>query len=320
MSGLFSRILAAVDGSEPAKVAVAVAARLAREHGGKLVLSYCANWRPLIAQFESTGSIIDPTPTIDAMKERGAKLLAEAAQIAQRFGVDARCRATQGEPASHILSLARETGSRLIVMGTHDGAGIQRLLIGSTTNAVLRRSTIPVLTVRPGIRIAAETRRCFERVLVATDDSESSAVAIDTALALPPDDRRELLFCSVADVDRVSAASDFEEPLLGSRLAAQAQTIVDRALDKARARGIVAEGRVLEGRPGTALIAAAEREYFDLIVLGTHGRRGIDRILLGSVAERVIRTALLPVMIVRTTASTVFGTTAEARHEAATLV
>jgi nucleotide-binding universal stress UspA family protein len=192
-------------------------------------------------------------------------------------------------------------------MGTHDGAGIQRVLIGSTTTAVLRRSTIPVLTVRPGIRIAAETRRCFERVLVATDDSESSAVAIDTALALPPDDRRELLFCSVADVDRLSAASGFDGALLGSHLAAQA-------------RGVVAEGRVLAGRPGAALVTAAEREHFDLIVVGTHGRRGIDRILLGSVAERVIRTASLPVMIVRTTASAVSGTTADARREAVSLV
>lgn len=283
MSDLFSRILVAVDGSEPAKLAAVVGARLAREHGGGLTFCFSVHWKPLIAQFESIGAIVDPTPTIDAMKERGQKLLAEATEIAAKFAVDARCRALLGEPASNILDLARETASSLIVIGTHDGAGAGRLLIGSTTNAVLRRSPIPVLAVRPGVRLADRARRCFERVLVATDGSEPAEAAVDAALALPAEDRRELVFCSVAEAG----------------LAVQAQTAVDRALANARVHCAVAQGRVLAGNPSAALAAEAQRKQVDLIVLGTHGRDGADSFALGSIAERIIRTAPLPVMVVR---------------------
>lgn len=316
MSGVFTRILAAIDGSEPSNVAVTVAARLAREHGAQLVLCHCANWEPLIVQLQSIGAIVDPTPTIGAVKERGARVLAEAAGRAREFGVEVQSVVLQGDPPTGISALARETKSGLIVMGTHDGAGMQRLLIGSTTSAVLRRSTLPVLTVRPGIRVAPPVRRSFERILVATDDSALSAVAVETALAFPAEDRRELLFCSVADVDRVSAEIDREDPLAGSRLAAQAQTAVERALERARARGIAAQGRVLEGNPGAELVAAAERERVDLIVLGTHGRHGGERIALGSVAERIIRTAPLPVMIVGSGVRSRDDAAASANHQA----
>jgi nucleotide-binding universal stress UspA family protein len=305
MSGLFSRILVAVDGSEPSKVATAVAARLAREHGGDLLLCFCVNWKPLIAQFESIGAIVDPTPTIEAMKERGRSVIAEASEIAKRMGVDARSRTAAGDPTTTVLTLAYETGSTLIVMGTHDGAGVQRLLVGSTTTAVLRRSSIPVLMVRPGIALAGEARRCFERVLVATDGSERSAGAVETAITLPPEDRRELIFCSVAAVEP-GEASNAMDP----------QAAVDPALTNARAHGAHAEGRVLMGHPSAALVAAAQREHADLIVLGTHGRAGADRVSLGSVAERIVRTAPLPVMIVRGAANPSLETSGVARPEA----
>jgi nucleotide-binding universal stress UspA family protein len=302
MSGLFSRILVAVDGSEPATVAAAVGARLAREHGGDLRLCFCVNWKPLIAQFESIGSVVDPTPTIEAIKERGRRLLAEAAALAARTGAKASCRCASGDPAVTILALAHEMASTLIVMGTHDGVGFQRLLVGSTTNAVLRRSPIPVLTVRPGIALADESRRCFERVLVATDGSDRSAGAVDAAIALPPEDRRELVFCSVARA--------------GADGIAEAQGAVYRALENARVDRVPAAGCVLTGSPSVALAAVAQRERADLIVLGTHDRAQTDRGSLGSVAERIVRTAPLPVLTVRTAAVRGFETTGVTRHEA----
>jgi nucleotide-binding universal stress UspA family protein len=148
-----------------------------------------------------------------------------------------------------------------------------------------------VLTVRPGIVLAAETRRCFERVLVATDGSERSAAAVETAVALAPEDRRELVFCSVAEPDGTSVSA--------------AQAAIERALDRARARGAHAEGRVLTGSPGVVLPEAAQRGHADLIVLGAHGCAEAGRDALGSVAERIVRTAPLPVLMVRTTAADV---------------
>jgi nucleotide-binding universal stress UspA family protein len=157
-----------------------------------------------------------------------------------------------------------------------------------------------VLTIGRGVGYADETRRCIERVFVATDDSEPSEAAIETAFRLPPEDRLNLIFCSVADVDheRKSDALESDDVMLGNRLTARAETIADRAVALALARGIAAESRVLEGDPSEALVAAAVQEQADLIVLGSHGRRGMQRLLLGSVAETVVRTAPLPVLVV----------------------
>jgi nucleotide-binding universal stress UspA family protein len=217
-------------------------------------------------------------------------VLDAAAQRATPFGVVAERRIVEGDGANAIIRVAAETASRLIVVGTHHGVGVQALLIGSVTDAVLRASTLPVLTIGRDIQFSDEAHRCFERVLVAIDDSETSEAAIETAFRLPQEDRRKLVFCSVAGVDGESGPA--------RRSLAVAEGITGRALAFARARGIAAHSRVLEGNPREALLIVAAQERADVIILGSHGRRGIDRLLLGSVAESVARTAPLPVLVV----------------------
>lgn len=299
MSSIFSRILVGVDDSEQAKTAAAFAARLAREHRGELVL--CHVVRPVLsgARPDSGSAASDSLPD-DASAKRANTLLDAFAERAELLGIAAQQRIVEGEAANAIVEIADELACRLIVVGTHHAAGVQQLLIGSVTNAVLRASTLPVLTIGRGLRLGDETRRCFERVVVATDDSEPSEAAIEIAFRLPPEDRRKLVFCCVADVDHAADAGPgtSDDPTLGNRLTARAQTVADRARTLALARGITAESRVLEGNPSEALNAAAEQEEADLIILGSHGRRGFERLLLGSVAESVVRTAAVPVLVV----------------------
>lgn len=303
MTNLFSRILVGIDDSEPSNDAVVLAARLAREHGGQLVLAHSVNWLPLIAQVESAGAVIDPTPIIDGLKQQGEALLAGALDTAKRLGVEAQRRALEGEPAENLLQVAVEEQCRLIVMGTHGRRGLGRLFLGSTTEAVLRRSTIPVLTVRPGVKIAAATRRCFERIVVGIDDSDPSDAAIKTVFELPAEDRRQVLFYSAADIDSVIGARGYYYATILDDLNSEAQRVIDATLASARAHNVAAEGRVAEGDAGDVLIAAAKKQEADLIVTGSHGRRGIQRLFLGSVAEHVVRSAPIPVLVVRTAAN-----------------
>lgn len=310
---IFSRILVAVDASAPARLAVASGARLAREHGGTLILCTCVDWMPIIAQLEACGAIIDPTPTIDAFKARGTTLVTQAAEIAASYGVEAEPSVIEGAAERGILELARAQNCGLIVMGTHAGSGARRLLIGSTTNAVLRSSSVPVLTVREGIAIADQSRRSFTRIIVAADESDPSAAALETALDLPPADRRTLVVCSVADVVPARAA---RAGSASRRSVSQARANADRAWAAAQARGIAVESRVLEGDPAEALVAQAALDGADLIVMGSHGRRGFDRLMLGSVAEQVVRTAPLPVLVVHAAAAPARAASA-ADHDAA---
>jgi nucleotide-binding universal stress UspA family protein len=285
VSNLFSRILVAIDDSEPSRIAVSLGARLAREHAGQLVLCHVVNWLPVIAELESTGAIVDPQPTIDGLREHGHAVLARAAGTVTRFGVEPLSRLLDGEPAGSIAAFAAQAQCKLIVIGTHGRNDLGSLLLGSTTRSVLRTTALPVLTVRPEMHLASERRRCFERIVVGTDDSEPAAAALQTVFNLPTADRRDVLICSIAE---------------RSGAVGQAERSVERTVASARARDIRVESRVAQGSTSSTLVAVAHDWAADLIVLGSHGRRGFERFLLGSVAETVVRTALVPVLVVRT--------------------
>ena len=285
MSNLFSRILVGIDDSEASKDAVSFGARLAREHGGQLILGNSVNWMPVVSQVASSGAIIDTKTLVDDLKMNGREMLDRAAGTAKRDGVEAQTCALEGEPARQILELAAEAKCSLIVMGTHGRQGVERLFIGSTTEAVLRGSTIPVLTVRAGMKCPALERRCFERFVVGVDESEPSEAAIRTVLELPSEGS-QISFYSVAE-----GGDDAHE---------QAERVIAKAIARANVHGTSATGNVLSGTPAETLIAVAQQRGADLIVLGSHGRRGLHRLFLGSIAEHVVRSAPVPVLVVRT--------------------
>ncbi len=315
MSSLFDRILVAIDDSEPAKAAVALGARLAREHDGELVLCHFVNWLPLIAELESTGAVIDPKPTIDALIRTAEAVLAQAVQDASGFGVVAKSELLEGEPAKGILSLAVKLRCGLIVMATHARGGLGRLFIGSTTEAVLRASSVPVLTVRPGTVVPTRSRSCFERIVVGADESEPARAAIDTVIRQAAADDCHVLFCSVVDIDSVVGARGYYDTAIHASLYDDAQRVVDRAVVEARANDVAAEGRIAEGSASRALVAVAKRENADLIVTGSHGRSGVRRVFLGSVAETIVRTSPVPVLVVRSGARIAAPARARAKRQ-----
>ena len=304
MNDLFSIILVGVDDSEPAKHAIELGIRLAHERNGTVVFCNAVNWLPLVARAESAAAF-DPNLLIEGMKEQGNALLDDACQRAAQSGVAARKRMVEGDPVEGLIGVARDERVRLIVLGTHGRRGLGRLVLGSTTEGVLRAGDIPVLTVRERATLAPQGRRCFERVLVALDDSEPSDAAAQLALELPPEDRRSLVFVSVADIDSVIGPRGYYHAAsIREILRERAEAVVDRALESAAAKGVEARGRVVEGTTWEAILALAGEEQADLIVVGSHGRRGLQRFFLGSVAEHVVRTAAVPVLVVRSATPT----------------
>lgn len=295
MSALFSRILVAVDQSEPGQTGVRFAARLARDHGGHLILVHAFDSVRLITQ---TDSYVDRSIITD-LKLEGQAILKSAAELACGFDVEAEQQLEQGHAVDVILTVAKTSATTLIVMGTHGRRGIGRWVGGSTTEGVLRTSAIPVLTVRPET-YGRDERRCFERVFVGVDDSEPSDAAVHTVLELPPEDRQHVTFCGIVDVESIRSAPTRYFVQLRDDLFEQADAIVDKAVASARMFGIEAEKRIVEGTIDDALISVAKDDRAELIVLGSHGRRGIRRFLLGSVAESVVQSAPVPVLVVRT--------------------
>ena len=138
----------------------------------------------------------------------------------------------------------------------------------------------------------------IETILVATDGSPASAAASDEAIDLSLRLGARLIVINVVNVPELTTASAiFPGTVIGAR--EEAEAIARRVVDDARRSGVPATYLTWEGQPGEAIVAAAEAEGVDLVVVGTHGRSVIGRLLLGSVSEYVVRHSRVPVMVVR---------------------
>jgi nucleotide-binding universal stress UspA family protein len=146
------------------------------------------------------------------------------------------------------------------------------------------------------------TARTIRTILLASDLSPASAAAESLAFELASNLGSAVLLVSVIDPRGLSLpGGGYRQRVDQARAAreAAAQTIVDRG----RREGVSIRCLIWEGDPGESIVEAAEAEGVDLIVVGSHGRRGIDRFFMGSVSERVVRTAPVPVLVARSPAA-----------------
>src|SRR5262245_31248394 len=148
----------------------------------------------------------------------------------------------------------------------------------------------------------------YRRILVAVDGSETSNLALDHALQLGTDQRARVRIVhaleSVQYLVALSGGYSFDVGDVRDSLHRDGERVLEASLDRARAGGVDAETALIEGkepmdRTAQILVQDARNWDADLIVLGTHGRRGFDRLFLGSVAEDVLRSASIPVLLVR---------------------
>jgi nucleotide-binding universal stress UspA family protein len=190
----------------------------------------------------------------------------------------------EGKPWSEILDVARERGADLICLGNSGHSALERLLLGSTAENVVRRSDVPVLIVRE--RPLTDIRR----VLVPVDFDPGTKVAIRFALAKFP----------AAEISALHVVAPLPpaDPVVGPlvpNLAAIREKIRG-LLDRLGAREVTESVRLMAD-PAAAVLEAARQTDVDLLVLTTHGRRGVKRAMLGSVAEKVVRHADRPVLV-----------------------
>jgi nucleotide-binding universal stress UspA family protein len=198
--------------------------------------------------------------------------------------------------SDRIVAYAEDTDIDLIAMGTHGRRGLQRMLFGSVTEAVVRTAPCPVLTVRS--KPTQPPNAALGRILVPVDFSEGATVAVRHA--------RELAQHYGATIDLLHVVREVVYPsAYGFEPAAfSMDELLDRAQERlgelARTEG--GDARILAkataGPPSRSILDYVKNHTIDLVVLATHGRSGLDRFLVGSVAERVLRRAPTPVLVV----------------------
>lgn len=295
----FARVLVPYDGSAQAETALTFGIALA-QRGAVLDVLNVVDETPVLAESATTVVAFDPMPLIEALDLQGRALVDAAQARARAAGVEAHATLLHELPVAGIVKVAEENGDRLIVLGTHARSGLPRTFLGSTTEGVLRSSSTPVLAVHSDMAPPAE--RLFAKILVAVDDSDPADAAVALAARLVHAPGASAVVCSAFDADDVfgkAATYGYDPTPFLETMRAHAQDVVDRALVHGGFPARTATASVVEDEPSHGIVAEAARVGADLIVIGSHGRRGLRRLFLGSVAEHVVRHSPVPVLVVR---------------------
>jgi nucleotide-binding universal stress UspA family protein len=249
--------------------------------GGVTTLHFCSVVDAAAATASAmTGAIIDPTPMIEALEARAASVCDEAVAKAIKHGLAADSEVLFGGPtAVMIADVARRNGSEAVLIHTHGRSGIPLLIAGSVAEDLLALTPVPLVVIHNGDQLTGEGP-----YMVAIDGSGAANAALELAIDLAARGERALHI--------VYAAAHGENPSL-------ATSILEPAAKCLRAARVPIETQTLHGTAAWAIADGARRDNSVLIIMGTHGRSGIARAALGSVAAGVIKEARLPVMVVR---------------------
>jgi nucleotide-binding universal stress UspA family protein len=219
---------------------------------------------------------------------------------ARAEGLEAVGEVCEGPPAQGIRLNAERLGADLVVLGTHGHRGVGRILLGSVAERTVRTAPCNVLVARAG-GPEASSRAKPGRILVATDFSEHSARAVRAATSLAQRFGARLHLVHAFGLPVVTA-SPYDVVLTGGILdeaRAQARRSLEEAAQEPRAAGVEVEVHLAHTPAPEAITEQAQELAADLIVMGTHGHTGLKHALLGSVAERTLRTAPCSVLTVK---------------------
>jgi len=285
---MYEDILLPFDGSDGAAEALHHAAEIAHWADATIHVLF-------VADTTRDSVTVVETEVVDALVQEGEDIVEEAEKTLNTLGVDYDSDVVQGHPAPTIVEYAERYEYDVIVMPTHGREGVSRYLIGSVTEKVVRLSSVPVLTARmqPDEQLVFP----YENILIPTDGSAGAAPAAEHGLSLAAALDATVHVLSV--VDQTSLGLDIRSTISGREREQAATDAVDDLVSEAETHGVSNSVRHVEhGSPIEAILDTIDSNDIHAVVMGTTGRRGSDRILLGSVAEKTVRSAPVPVITV----------------------
>jgi nucleotide-binding universal stress UspA family protein len=287
------KIILAVDSSAASEVAIqAVAARPWPAGSTVEVLTVVEPW--------------EIPALLEGQNRSAMEMLQRAFHDLRARGIETTSKLLSGEPKAVIIDRASETHADLVVMGSRGVSGLSKFLLGSVTAAVARFAPCSVEIVRPAVR--DEDHPTTIRVLLATDGSECSEVATRSIAERPWPAGSEVHILSVVELSvplfRIPYPPYFDSHAM-EELRAQAMQRTEEVV--MAAEKIITDAGLTEtatvavpsATPKELILEEAQRWGADIIVMGSHGRRGINRFLLGSVSEAVAAHAHCSVEIIR---------------------
>lgn len=293
-------ILCPVDFSDASRHALDHAIVIARWYGSQITALYVGNPMILLSPpmlFADSGAVVPGETNRQVLEAQLRTWVSPAVSAA----VQTRVIVDEGNPAACILEHARALPADLLVMGTHGRSGFERLVLGSVTERVLRKAQCPMLTVPPPT--VSSSKLPFKQLLCPVDFSEPSISALQLAFSIAKESDARLTILHVFDWppdDELWVQRGFDG-LLESRREIENGTRrrIEALIPEGARNWCAPEPRLSYGKPYREVVAVAEAEHIDLIVMGVHGRNALDLMFLGSTTNQVVRQASCPVLTLR---------------------
>ena len=311
-------ILVPLDGSPFGEYALPLALGIARRARAAIRLALVHEPVAVPAPVQPAPVLIEPVRSApvayarldeELRAQRKSYLERVARRLRGKSGVEISTALLDGPVADTLATHAVDSGADLVVMTTHGRGGLSRLWLGSVAEGVVREATVPVLLVRPdetpgGSAAGAVAPQHFRRVLVPLDGSAFAEAILDPAIDVVSKEGECALVSVLEPITAIavpSLASVVPPPPDNSESRAiQVGDYLESVAASLRARGLTIGTRVIIHTQASRAILEHAREIgADVVALATHGRAGLRRLFLGSVADKVLRGAETPVLLYR---------------------
>jgi nucleotide-binding universal stress UspA family protein len=289
------RLLFATDFSDCARRAEDYACALAASWRAQLTVMTVVEFQPgldreyAVNQLYLTDRMYEATGAIAALKDK-----------LHRRGIETSTRVGTGLPSEEVIATAEAEDADLVIVGTRGKSGLAHVLLGSTAERVIRMAPCPVLAVpMPKAEDAVGHGITLDRILVPTDLSDCSSEAVHYARVIAEQAKASIELLHIMEpvsygIDFTIESSDEREQ---KRTAATEQ--LEALSSELTAAGIAVKMWLFGGVPADAILEFVRKSSTHLIVMGTHGRRGLSHMWAGSVTEAVLRRGTIPVLAVR---------------------
>ena len=281
------KILCPVDFFPASDAAVSYAAALAGNYEASIHLLHVIT--PVaVGTYEYA---IDTAELMKSMEERSTDELKKLAAKVKEASISCEFEICVGDVYDEIKRAIEVARPEIVVMGTHGRRGVERWFMGSTTEKLLRHSPVPLITISAAGEKQAAPR--FQRILVTTDFSDGTPDALAYAFSVAQENESQISLLHVIHDVAADVSGKYRDSLiegvhkqLNDLVPAEAKNWCD------------VNTRVDTGIPYRIILRILEDEKIDLVVMNIHGKGMLDRALLGSTAERVVRVAPCPVMLI----------------------
>lgn len=298
VQAMFQTIVVCTDGSDDAQHAALLAVAIALPMKAEVVVLNALDIAAMTTPYAAAPETLSCVQVLIESAEQGqSEAVNRTSELLTKAGLTCRVRREMGQPIHTIMQVAEEEKAGLIILGSHGLTGLKKFFLGSISDGVVRYAHCPVLIVR------GETTQ-IQRILLASDGSDDSEKATCIAAGLARALSAELTVVHVVEAGKPSlgiSPDGLTQADYNSQLDRVMQQYVDHALHGTHTGGPSTDCRIcqLQGHPAEMVTKYAEDHGTDLIVVGSRGLGGFQRLLMGSVSDAIVHHANCPVLVVR---------------------